>query len=564
MKYRVFVRAAVSVLIVVLYSLLSSCAVIKAPDGGPEDKTAPAVDSSAYAIPSINFRERHITLRFSEYVDRSKVIENLSLSPEKRLDFQWSGKECEISFPEGLDSNTTYALTLGTDYTDLHGNKPSQAYTAVFSTSSHLDSGIVLGEIVDANPSGVQVYLYALNDRSGDTLNVRNTTARYRTQVGTNGTFRFRALADGLYRVLAVRSQMKDGLVHDEADPFGTTADTVRILNTRSAALRIRLAPAPDRTRPQLVDARPRNAQKIELQFSESLDSASLHAPAFRLRDSSGTEQRALAVFRNPSSAKSIFAVFPTVTSPGPFRIHVSSDSLGPRDLGGLHVNDSLADVAVSLGVGRDSVAPALLSSPFRDSTLNISLLPYFEFSWNTAMQNQVLDASLGVIRNNQRIRTISQWLNGTQLRASTLDSLESDTWYELRFRLNSLASFDGLSAPDSTVRLHFKTIDTRSRGSLEGILVDSVEPNSPHLIRLRTKAGAEIEQKLSKAGTFRFDNLPEGEYFVDAYCDSNSDGRYTSGSAFPYRFAERISLERPSVIVKARWQIQDIRVVLP
>ncbi len=544
---------------------LSACAVVKPPSGGPEDKTAPTLDSSSSAIARTNFKDESIILRFSEYVERSKVVESILLSPEKALAFSWSGKECEISFPEGLDSNTTYALTLGTDYTDLHGNKPSQAYTTIFSTSSHVDSSGIEGDIIDPNPAGTFVYLYLLPQEGSDTLDPRHTKARYRTQVGSNGHFSFRALPKGSYRVIALRSSARDGLYHPESDAFGTTTAALTLGSSETKKIRMRLSPAPDLVAPQLIEARARNGQRVELLFSEVMDTNSIQARAFLLQDS--TKQisvPALAAFVSNASPNNAVVLFPQTTREEGWTLRVQSDSGGPCDLAHNLLVDSLASTSLSLSSARDSLAPTLLPSVLRDSSIGISLLPSYDFIWNTAMQRSALESHIGIFRNNQRVSTNVSWYSDNAMRIKTLDSLQTDTWYELRFRVSGLRSFDSLPAPDTTLHLHFRTLDTRQFGSIVGMVIDSVQPSAPHMLRLSSKNGQIRQLRLEKATSFRFDNLPEGEYSLDAYCDQNNDGRYTSGSVWPFAFAERFCETRSAISVKSRWVVEGLNLLFP
>jgi len=155
-------RTAVSALLL----SLCGCAVVRPPDGGPEDKTPPTVAVVDGSFTETDFRRRSIDVEFSEAVERSRVQECISVSPEKPLSFSWSGRALTVRFDEDLDTATTYALTIGTQYADLRGNTPTSATTVVFSTGSTLDKGKIVGTVQDEKPNGLLVYLYPLR---GDT-----------------------------------------------------------------------------------------------------------------------------------------------------------------------------------------------------------------------------------------------------------------------------------------------------------------------------------------------------------------------------------------------------------
>src|SRR5688572_25224720 len=98
----------------ILLLAVAGCANPAPPSGGPPDTDPPEISSASIGSGTRNFSGESITLEFSEYVDKPRVNENIFLSPPKNLEFDWSGRELEIRFPEGLDPNTTYALTVGT------------------------------------------------------------------------------------------------------------------------------------------------------------------------------------------------------------------------------------------------------------------------------------------------------------------------------------------------------------------------------------------------------------------------------------------------------------------
>ncbi len=173
--------------------LAQSCAVIRAPEGGPADTTRPTVAAFSPAQGTVNFAGNSVTITFSEYVNKSNVAQNLFISPPLDVELDWSGREVEIIFTEPLAPNTSYAVTLGTEFTDLHNNKPAQSFTLVFSTGAIIDSGVVRGEVLSPQPEGVFLFLYPLADINPDTLNPSHTKPKYRTQVGANGRFEFAA-----------------------------------------------------------------------------------------------------------------------------------------------------------------------------------------------------------------------------------------------------------------------------------------------------------------------------------------------------------------------------------
>ena len=186
-----------------------------------------------------SWRLRH--LHFSEYVQQSKVAENVYLSPPKRLEYSWSGREIEITFAEPLDSATTYALTLGTEYEDLSNNKPTK-HLRLFSTGNHLDSGIIRGRLTSDAPSGCLYFYIRFAGINPDTLNPADKP-KYRTQKAQAVYLNF-ALPAGNYRLFAIKDEYKDQLYSVGIDGFGAPLSDITLRRDSIPTVNLRISGA--------------------------------------------------------------------------------------------------------------------------------------------------------------------------------------------------------------------------------------------------------------------------------------------------------------------------------
>lgn len=555
-----------TVALALLTLLALSCANVVPPSGGPEDKEAPYIDTAAIASGSTNFRGSSVWLEFNEYVDKNRVLENILISPEKRLEYSWSGKELEIRFAEPLDTNTTYALSLGTEYQDLHGNKPKEAYTIVFSTGTMLDSGSIAGNLVDPNPSGVYVLLYPLNGINPDTLDFSHTKARYRTQVGTSGAFSFRALPAGSYRLIALRDEFKNAL-YDEMDAFGTTVSDVQAVFGTSTVQSLRINPLPDIQPPQLTEVRPKTRSRIEALFSENVDTASILPTSWRLTDSAATKTiEVRAAYITPGNPKSVTLITaPMDSAVFAARLVARNGDMGVRDTAKNISIDSIATQIFSSSAESDTLTPTLLPMSMRDSSRSVALKPVFSLVFNTAVQRSEVEARAGIFKQNSRVETGIEWRGDNEMRLFPKDSLAPDSWYELRIRTNGIHALNGMSVADSIIRLRFASIDTRNFGAMKGVLVDSAQgatnTKAAYILILSDKNKQRRTLRLASPGAFSFNNLPEGEYTLEAFCDENGDGMYTAGRAKPYTHAERFLTRQAPITIKARWTVEDIKI---
>jgi hypothetical protein len=105
--------------IYLLILLLSGCAVIQAPTGGPKDTLPPQVIEYSPANYTKNFNAKKIEIKLNEYINRSELIKAIRINPPVEFSYSWSGKSLDIEFEEELKENTTYSFQIGTSYKDL-------------------------------------------------------------------------------------------------------------------------------------------------------------------------------------------------------------------------------------------------------------------------------------------------------------------------------------------------------------------------------------------------------------------------------------------------------------
>ena len=572
---------------------LQSCAVVRPPDGGPEDKTPPTVVVASELFTQTNFRGESVTLEFSEAVEHARVQECISISPELALSYSWSGRSLTITFDSSLQAATTYALTVGTQYADLHGNAPASATTIVFSTGAFLDKGIIGGSVVDDKPQGILVYLYALRDTSAVTsgvpsavassisseLKVGTTKPSYKTQVGTDGSFRFAALPDGNYRILALRDNDNDAMFTFGTDAAATAPGDLHIASGATVSVLLRMTPAADIMPAELIEVRPRSNTRLDLQWSEPLSASYDLQSNILLCDTTGRDTiRVLAAFPSVSSATSWTILTQPILRDAPLRVAFAAHGL-PADTAGNITPDSLARTVFTPTTISEVLPPSLLSVSIKDSTELQDCTPSITFTWNTALQIE-RDSSAhvagGVTRTpaagklllscmqasvQQPVRV--QYPAANRVVLSPADTLQSDTWYTFSMRTSLLLNAAGERLADTVLQRRVHTPDLRLYGSIRGTIIDSSASSDAVVVRL-LRGTAEVRRYSGTDRRFAFEHLPPGEYAVDVFVDSNKDGLYTSGKPHPWQAAEHFAPKRTKLMVRPRWALDDCIITIP
>lgn len=222
-------RYIIPAILIILSSLLYSCANELPPPGGDEDTAPPVVINISPKPNSVNFSGNTIRIQFDEYVDRRSFQDALFISPKPKSDIEinYGGKDVEIVFTDGLEANKTYTVYIGKELKDVRrGNKLNEPIQFAFSTGPVIDKGKLFGKVYSEEYSGVVILAYKLH--GSDEPDPETQIADFISQVNTNGEYSFLNLPDGKYRLFALKDDDRNLLYNGEFDDiYMTSADYV-------------------------------------------------------------------------------------------------------------------------------------------------------------------------------------------------------------------------------------------------------------------------------------------------------------------------------------------------
>lgn len=552
--------------IILLLLAFCSCANPLPPSGGPPDTTPPEIVSTEPANGTTNWNGKSLYLKFSKYMNKLSVNENISISPLVKMNYDWSGKTLEIELAERLDSNTTYALILGTEYTDIKNNKPSQSYSLIFSTGPKIDSGKISGKLYDVKPEGSYVFAYKIDKLNPDTLNIKNTLPHYRIQVGNSGNFTIPALKDGKYRLFAVRDKFKDGIYSEGVDQFGSAVSDVDVLDSKSKKVLIKLGPTIDSQKPMLYEVEAMSNQRINAFFSEEIEPLSLEKSLFLITDSLGEkkEEYPLAVYINPNDKKAVEVILSQkLSNKSKYKLTIESNSYYQiRDTAGNPLSDTANKAFFIANNIDDTLQPAIFKFPFRDSTLNINPYNSFIIIFNTAVDKNNFEKKIEIKQKAEEKATQCEilWQTPNIVELKPMDKLKQDAWYQLALHCDSLKSLLGKFFKDTTYTLNFKTADYRNFGGVSGRITNPTHCKGNYVVILKNKVSKEeLTTMASGDGNWNFDEVEAGEWTIEVYCDENGDMIYNYGRAYPFAFSEKFYIFENNIKVKPRWKVEGI-----
>ena len=209
--------------------LLTGCANIIPPEGGPRDTIPPHLVSADPKDSALNFSGDHLTFLFNEYVDLQDLSNNVMISPtfETNPTIQVKGKTITVKLKakDTLTRNTTYIFNFGNAIKDVNEGNVLKNFKYIFSTGSHLDTATLSGKVVLAENGQIDSTLSVLLHRKRDDSSVAKETPEYMVKLDGEGNFHFTNLPTDTFAIYALGAQ-GGGRLYQSKSQFFAFADS--------------------------------------------------------------------------------------------------------------------------------------------------------------------------------------------------------------------------------------------------------------------------------------------------------------------------------------------------
>lgn len=525
---------------------LVACANPVPPSGGPPDRTPPALVESTPSPNATNVQDPRVRLVFSENIDPASVLRALSITPAptRMPEVRVRGRTVTFSLPAPLHPNTTYVLTFDTDLRDLHGVALREPIVLAFSTGPTINRGQLTGRVLDATSgqpvAAIDVYAYALSD----TLPFRSWPASpdYRTQTDPKGRFQFVYLGEQPYFVVALADRNRNRRP-DPSEAFAAPPQLALVADTMEHPFlepwlltRIdTIPPAPQRVQPL-------SNRRLQVRFSEPIQ--------LQTRDPSQwllfTEKMTVPiedVYQVPKQPLDVLLQTPPLS---PITYYLRVDSV--VDTAGNPVRpDTLAFTGIEV--------PDTLQLRFLGFTPDAEalLLPDQRLQLHFNLPPPYLIAHLSLTDTTGKPRAFQlESSNGTTYALIPNPPLRAGEQLQLML--------DGriVGRPDTLWHATLALMPASMLGSLGGV-VQAADSTAPIVVELLPERPAlPIRRQLLPpgGGMFRFEQLPEGRFWIRAFLDCNGNQRWDGGRLLPYEPPELLRWLGTPVQTRPRWEV--------
>ena len=230
--------------LLLMVTLLLSCANLGTPDGGPYDETPPHVVHTTPKQGEMGVTPKRITLEFDENIKIAGAMEKVVISPPQQNmpEIEANAKKITVKLIDSLLPDMTYTIDFADAIEDNNEGNPLGDYAFSFSTGQTLDTMQVSGYVLDAQNlepiKGMLVGLYTVTSDTTDATPTDLPDSVFRTRpferisrTDSRGHFCIKGIKRGKYRVFALHDQDQNFKFSQKSEKL---AYTHRILSTSS------------------------------------------------------------------------------------------------------------------------------------------------------------------------------------------------------------------------------------------------------------------------------------------------------------------------------------------
>jgi hypothetical protein len=521
--------------------LITGCAKIVAPVGGPKDTTPPVAVKENPKNGVVNFNEKMIKITFNEFVTLNNPLENIIFSPplSTTADYTLKGKSLVIKWKDTLRENTTYSIILADAIKDYTEGNVLSFYQYAFSTGAQIDtlqlSGMIKNAETELPEKGVFVFLY---DRNIDSLpNTMRPT--YLTRSNNDGRFEFKNVKQGTYKIFALKD-INSNFIYD--------------LQNEGIAFQKELV-TPDTN------------QTITLAFFNAKDTNQKVLTPINLQK--GAYKIPLKL-----SCKSEKSIKTTILYPPDINHHLQLNN--SLDTVNYYFYEDFTDsVVLQVKLTEWNITDTLTLSPFKPpfrSNRNKTEQKLGIQSYNSGDLYKPLILNFSYpIKPNQNIETIiikkgketndtiteRFQVNGEFIKSFTLPyAFETKESYILIFKDSLFFGWDGTTNDSLVIPFTMKT--ERDYGNL---MIDYLvnDENINYVIQLLDGNQKLIQQNtISKKEKITYEHLDPGNYKIKVIFDLNGNGTWDTGNYTKNLQPERILFFEKPISIRGFWDLEE------
>ncbi|MCF8217408.1 MAG: Ig-like domain-containing protein [Bacteroidales bacterium] len=539
--------------------IISACATMVPPQGGPRDEDPPEVVETDPPNKTANIEPRQVKITFNEFVTLSDVQNQVLISPpvKDKPMFQLRGKSLLFDIPENLRSNTTYNIYFGSSIKDLNEGNEIDNYTYTFSTGPYLDSLKLKGQAQKAFSEKTEAgWIVMLYKETADSIPMKQMP-HYIAKTDENGYFQLENLAPGSYKIFGLDDQNKNYLYDPKSEAIAFSDTLVKPFNPvnlpdsirNDSLLRdsINMDSIRRELQPKSIHLRFFNEADTNQRLSEA---KALNPYAYQFVFKYPAQQLAIQTINRTNFVKEFNPNRDTLTL---FFNYPVSDSLF-FELSDTHYswNDN-----TWIEPAKKPDNKTLLSSNLTDGSLPF----YQDITFSSKIPfDTILEEKIYMIEKQDSLSDTIPINFG--YKNSTLKTKVSGTYkwdpekkYKITLYPEAFTLINDFQNDTLAYDFHIKAIENYGNIIFH---LKNIKPNTNYIVQL-TNTDQEVLREVRKKDpeTITFNNLPPQNYRIRIIEDSNNNDQWDTGLYLQGLQPEKSWFFHKNFNVRAKWDIE-------
>jgi len=550
--------------------ILSNCANIKPPTGGPRDTIPPILIKSIPDNKSLNFEGTSVRLFYDEHLKIENLNKQLIITPLIDSEFESKIKKnsIELTFPQSFTDSTTFTFNFQNAIQDITEGNVTYDNVLAFSTGNFIDSIYITGKVKNLfTNQPAEEYTVCLYE-ADDTLDIFNSKPIYLTRSDEFGKFRIENIKNGYYKIYTYFDSNSNLFCDIPKEPFGFFSDT---LNLNQYIDSVFLDVFYLDMRPVKIQRSGPSGQYYEVKLNKNINDYTIKTndSSHVLYHNFGGDRKTIRfynTFQDIDSLQFFLSAYDSINNVLYDTLYLKfteskrkkedfNYSFSPKDAEKITDNFNgkitfskpiKSIIADSVYFKYDSVTyqfipyDSLHSINDRDDTFAFSIKLFFNEYIEDKLRS--LDTVVQIPENKSRG---GAGINTGKKRQTDLN---------LHFGRGSFTSVENDTLRD--LDYYYTQLRSENFGIIRGKVFTSF---SSFTIQLLDKQGLEIQQEIKNTSEYSFNNVKPGSYVIRVFIDTNNDGKWDPGNIYDNIKPEEVYFFPEVISVRANWEITDI-----
>lgn len=517
--------------------LVTACASIQQPQGGPRDTEPPKVLVELPKNLTKNFNSKKIEITFDEFFKLNSEFTEISVSPAQDIPplFKIKQKTLEITFKDSLEKNTTYTINFGKAIQDVNESVVLKNYSYIFSTGNKIDSLQISGKVINYLDSKeekeITVFIIPV---SRDSIFGKKRASLF-TTTDSAGNFSLNNLKEDSYRIYALKEEGGGDKIYNQPnEEIGFNANPIKLTkDTGSIKLKI-FKQIPDNFRTN--DQKIQQDGKIVLVFNKGIKK-----PTIR--------------FLNTTPDKPFIEFSAKADTLNMWLRDLSFDSLK------VEISDANKPID-TVKLQRYKTDKYLRTLSYTDNLSGNKIRPATRFTVRFNFPIEGIDkAKVVLLEDSTTVSnfTLNKLDNGRDFQI--LYPFKIKKLYTLTF--NEKAVEDIYGTTNKLLKTKFTLDEVENYGNLN-LKIVKTDSTKNYIVQLITETGAVIKQDIIITNrSLIYNYLNNNKYRVKVIEDLNKNGEYDSGNLSRKEQPEKSWFFEKDIIIRPNWD-QEYQVLVP